>query len=224
MNTFTYNGREYRLDITQDDTMGHPWHEHDGHGVVRVSCTPHREGRSDKRPGERPLNDPSRNGYQYYYNWRATMRLALRDGWGAAGGRQPGETHCAYAARAVQADFDLLRRYLAGDIVWQCIYVTSPGGREEHLGGILDEWGGTHVMECAREQAEELEHEDNTEADALRGELREVRARVRALADAVRLHPLPGTVCEQLRKDLAHARAEFRDAVARLRVLQGVQS
>lgn len=86
-----------------------PWDD-DGHGPVRKSN--HRHGvnwstNGDKKPGERPLNCPDRNEYQFYYDWQQAMKIAKRDGWNAAPYDAPNR-----ALRAVQADFDFLRGFL----------------------------------------------------------------------------------------------------------------
>jgi hypothetical protein len=82
----------------------------DGHGSVRKSN--HRHGvnwstNGDKKPGERPLNCPDHNEYQFYYDWQQAMKIAKRDGWNATPYDAPNR-----ALRAVHADFDFLRGFL----------------------------------------------------------------------------------------------------------------
>lgn len=143
--TFTRGELTFTVQFEHDETMGHPWDEHDGHGPVRESRTRHSQG-GDKRPGERPLNSPDRGEYQYYYDWQGATRLARRDGWGHPDGLQA----------AVQADFDYCRRYLAGDWHWTGVIVTC-----EETGGTESLWGiedtdGTYCTEVAFELADEL--------------------------------------------------------------------
>jgi len=74
MDTITIDGREYRVEIEQDEFADAPWDNSDGHGSVRRSSHRHIEGDSDKRPSERPLNSPGRHEYQYYYYIHPTRR------------------------------------------------------------------------------------------------------------------------------------------------------
>ena len=76
--TFQHGGRRFRF-ITEHDDMGPPWEEHDGHGIV--SEWRHREGEG-RRTGELVLSR-DRHSTQYY-DFRETMALAKKDGWGCA--------------------------------------------------------------------------------------------------------------------------------------------
>jgi hypothetical protein len=163
--SFTHNGHEFTLEIKRDCGMRAPWIEHDGHGVVRQSTTRHRACEGGKRPGEWPLNHANRNEYQYYYDFKATIKLAARDSWGvspevieaftAKHGKLP--TAKQIRAMAVEADFDYLRKYLAGDLEWYSICVThTESGECECLGGILCDDGDDYLMDCARELAGQI--------------------------------------------------------------------
>lgn len=108
--TIEHLGVTVRIEYFHDADAGMPWENSDGHGPVRK--TTHRHGvnwstNGDKRPGERPMNYPDRNEYQFYYDWQAAMRIAKRDGWNAEPYDAPNK-----ALRAVQADFDFLRSFL----------------------------------------------------------------------------------------------------------------
>lgn len=162
--TFEVNGRQYRVDFEQDDTQGYPWDWSDGHGPVRQSSKPHRDGSSDKRPNERPLNIAGRNEYQFYYDWQQAIKDAKRDGWNTAPYDAPDR-----ALRAVQADFDYLRNYIEGDWCYLVVTVTDVETEEYTcLGGV--ESLGDYASECAYDMAKELYHNhavSNRFADAM---------------------------------------------------------
>jgi hypothetical protein len=113
------------------------------------------------------LNSPDRHEYQYYYDFKATIKLAARDSWGvspedieaytATHGKAP--TAKQIRAMAVEADFEYLRKYLAGDVAWYSICVTRvDSGECEYLGGILCEGDDAYMMDCARELAEQIRY------------------------------------------------------------------
>lgn len=150
MDTITIDGREYRVEIEQDEFADAPWDNSDCYGPVRRSNRRHIEGESDKRPSERPLNSPGRHEYQYYYDWQAACRTVRADGWNCAPYDAPNRVQ-----RAVQADFDYLRRYLAGDWCYVSITVTdAETGESDTLCGV-DDFGG-NAQEVAQELAEGL--------------------------------------------------------------------
>lgn len=103
---FEHAGHTFRVQYEPDQYAGYPWENSDGHGPVRKSSHRHGEHGS-KAPGERPLNNPDRNEYQFYYDWKAACALAKVDGWNAEPFDAPNRI-----ARAVQADFDFLAGYL----------------------------------------------------------------------------------------------------------------
>lgn len=148
--TFELNGREFRVKFEQDDCSEPPWSCCDGHGPVRQSKNPHWHRETDKKPGERPLNKPGRNEYQFYYDWAEAVRIAKADGWNTAPYDAPNA-----AARAVQADFDYLRGYIAGDWCYLVVIVTDiETGESDSLGmvGSL----GDYASECVYELADDL--------------------------------------------------------------------
>ena len=83
------NGWYITSRIEYDEFMDPPWEAHDGHGVV-----------SNWEHGERDTSRwvlcSDRNSYRYY-DWRESLKIAKRDGWG------PGET-----MDAVRADYEHL--------------------------------------------------------------------------------------------------------------------
>jgi hypothetical protein len=113
-----------------DEFCEPPWESSDCHGPVRKSNNAHNEYRSDKKPGERPLNSASRNEYQYYYDWQEAMKMAKRDNWNTAPYDAPNK-----ALRAVQQDFDYLRGWVNNK--WHYVFVTVEyEDQTESIGGV----------------------------------------------------------------------------------------
>lgn len=133
------DGRRFRVNIETDDTPLAPWEDNEGTGIVRKCDPSHRAQPSVKRPGERPLNSPDRNQYQYYYDWQATMHKAHADGWGlspddrvalvAKLGREP--TQGEVVGEAVRIDFERLRAWLADLWCYVGVIVTDVTDDEE---------------------------------------------------------------------------------------------
>lgn len=113
--TFEYKGRTFKVKYEQDIYADPPWDQSDGHGPVRKSTRPHGSS-GDKRPGERPLNCPGRNEYQFYYDWQAACKMARRDWWNAEPYDAPNRIQ-----RAVQADFVFLSSWLRN--MWEYVGV-----------------------------------------------------------------------------------------------------
>lgn len=120
-------GRTFRVNLPYDDTNRAPWEESDGHGPVRKVNTAHCHREGVKRPGERPMNRPDRNEYQYFYDWQEAAKMARVDGWNAAPFDAPNRIE-----RAVLADFNFLSGWINGD--WQYVGVVVE---------LLDEEGET---------------------------------------------------------------------------------
>lgn len=101
--TQTVDGFTVSARIEADDYNNAPWENDCGHGPVTGW------ERREKRAGERVLCS---DGFsKRFYDFAGAVRIARRDGWGCAGGRLPGETARAYAARAAEADFQRLRAW-----------------------------------------------------------------------------------------------------------------
>lgn len=98
---FTFSGQTYRAEIMHDEFMGAPWKKHCGHGLVSDWIT------RAKRPGERVLTH-DRGSYRYY-DIQAATKIAKWEGWNA----EPFTpcSDCERAARAVEADFQNLRKW-----------------------------------------------------------------------------------------------------------------
>lgn len=166
MYAITIDGREYRVKIEQDEFADAPWDNSDGHGPVRRSNRRHVEGESDKRPGERPLNSPSRHKPQFYYDWQSACLTARADGWNSAPYGVPNRVQ-----RAVQADFDYLRGFLAGDWCYVTVTVTDDEtGESDTLCGVGDV--GEYAQEVAQELAKVLAREAERSATQERIERR----------------------------------------------------
>lgn len=140
--------------IEADEFHGAPWEEYDGHGPVTLWET------RAKRPGELILNG-DRHGYCRFYDFAEACRIARRDGWGTADGRQPGESARAYAARAARADFDVLRAWCNDD--WHYVTLTVTAAIDDvelasfSIGGIECNYPGSdnsYLTECADDAAD----------------------------------------------------------------------
>ena len=129
-----------------DSEADAPWDSFEGHGPVRRSNSVHTEQRSDKKPGERPLNNPCRGEYQFYYDWKSATQSARADGWNAAPYDAPNRVQ-----RAIQADFDYLRGYIENDWCYVGVIITDTDGND--LGSL---WGVETFKDYHREQAREM--------------------------------------------------------------------
>ena len=177
--TVRVDGETFRVALTADDYADPPWDNSDCHGPVRAL-----RRMDDKNPGERPLTDlRDSRGTPYVYDWQAAMKQALRDGWGAPDGRRPGETAGAYAARAVEADFQYLRRWCCNDWTYICIEVTDRHGESTFLGCVDYEGDGrndAHIGECVANMARDLRHDRITAWRTALARARTQRARIAA--------------------------------------------
>lgn len=111
-------GYTAKIEYSYDTDNGAPWNNSDGHGVVRKTPSRHADGYSDKKPGERPLNQAGRNEYQFHYDWAGACKTAKKDGWNTEPYDAPEKV-----ARAVQADFDYLRGYIVGNWFYVDVFV-----------------------------------------------------------------------------------------------------
>ena len=136
----------YIVEFVHDADADAPWENCDGHGTVRKSRNVHVEGRSDKKPGERPLNCPDRNEYQFYYDWQEATQIAKRDGWNNATFDAPNRVQ-----RAVQADFDYLRGWIYSNWVYVGVIVKDDQGNT-----LNSLWGVETLSDYHVEVAQEL--------------------------------------------------------------------
>jgi hypothetical protein len=95
------NGWKIKVEFCYDTDTGPPWKECDGHGVVY-------EARSrEEYMDDWLLNDD--RGWYRYYDWKASLKLAIKDGWGC----KPYDI--SSAMDAVKADYEFLRRWCNDD-------------------------------------------------------------------------------------------------------------
>jgi hypothetical protein len=114
----TIKGCNVIVSVHQDQHMGEPWNEHDGHGIVSEWTT------RNKSAGELILHQDGRS--KLFYDFAETMKIAKRDGWGLSPerlsklekrlGRKP--TTGQIVADAVSRDFEHLRQWCNGDWCW----------------------------------------------------------------------------------------------------------
>jgi hypothetical protein len=137
------NGFSIQVDVTQDEFMGEPWKEHDGHGIVRKSRSEH------KNPGERVLVPG------YFYDIQESIKIAKRDDWGCEHGihtvnhsdgtysySTTHKTKGERAACAVQQDFDYCQGYVNDNWTWVGVIVTLCYTDEE---GDMEELGSDSI-------------------------------------------------------------------------------
>lgn len=188
--TFEHAGRTFRVRYEPDTDAALPWDECDGHGVIRKAHAPHYDGRTDKRPGERPMNQPGRNEWQFYYDWAATTRKARAEGWGLGDGdwwklaaQVNGEpTAGQVIAESVRRDFEFCSYCISDDMPYVGVIVELLGPEDEE--GECETVSGTSIwgvetfrdyhMTYAFELAAEVEYE---RATVWRAALKEARER-----------------------------------------------
>lgn len=158
--TFEHEGRSFKVTIKPDDSGETPWESSDGHGPVSDWRRHNPDtGRPAKRAGERLLFSDGRSAR--FYDWAKAIKLAQKDGWGTLDARHPDETLKHYRARAVEADFEYLRRWCEGDWYYVGVIVTllddegAETDESESLWGIESE-SPDYLTETAYELAEEI--------------------------------------------------------------------
>lgn len=143
-----------------DDCMSQPWNEECGHGPVR----------SLSRYSDRKAPSEMLLGEGWAYDFAEACKIALRDGWGIAGGKMEGESAKAYAARCAMADFKHLQAWCNDD--WHyCVLVVTVHceGVEmafESLGGMYS-GDDDYLTETANELAETALEAAKVEAERL---------------------------------------------------------
>jgi hypothetical protein len=155
---FEHKGRRFRVHIERDEHHEPPWESNDGHGPVRASSA------ANKRPGERVLYKDRHT--HWYYDWQAATKLARKDGWNVAPFDVPNRIE-----RAVQADFDYLRRWCNNDwwYVGVCVELLNSEGMpitdkyEAALWGIESDIDD-YIEQVALELASEVQEPPQTDA------------------------------------------------------------
>jgi len=145
--TFDRDGFTWKVSTHVDESMGAPWNESDGHGIVSEW------ERRAKRPGEVIIAKD--HGACIFYNVQSTQALAVRDGWSVAGAS--GMSRRAAAAAAVREDVRRMRAWCADEWCYVGIIVERirESGREvctvtESLWGIESD-SGDYLAEVAEE-------------------------------------------------------------------------
>lgn len=168
-------GHEFRLRVMADDTSEAPWERCDGHGPVRCGSS------SDKRPGERLLC--SSHHSRWYYDWQAACKLARKDGWNTKPYDAPNQIE-----RAVQADFDYLRRWLNNDwcYIGVCVELLDEDGdpaTDKYANAVwgIESESDEYIAEVAIEMANQCAESEGItlqqRSKAWRGALHEARER-----------------------------------------------
>lgn len=136
--------------LENDDDNEPPWSMCDGHGPVSEWT------RRDKLPGERVLCED--HGSKRYYDFQAAVKEARKDGWDAPPYKTG--TKGQQAVRAVEADFEYLRRWCNGD--WRYVGVVLSVSRngfelDRHAASLwgIESEAGEHLVDIANELLEE---------------------------------------------------------------------
>lgn len=156
--TFTHRGYTFKVRFPHDEDHGAPWEECDGHGPVSDWT------RRAKRPGERILIEDRES--RRYYDVAEALQIARRDQWNTLSIPAPagGETPRQQAARAVEADYEYLRRWCRDE--WQYVGVVvclcdDDGNADGGEGTEASVWGiesdaDDYLTETAYELADEI--------------------------------------------------------------------
>lgn len=143
----------FSVKFERDEDAGAPWDNCEGHGVVSDW------ERRSKYPGELILNSDGRGNFRFY-DFAASCRLALRDGWDAAPYNGGTETKRQQAAKAARADFEYLRSWCANEWEYVGVIVTllDEDGDETEVSDSLwcVESRDDYHHETARQLADEL--------------------------------------------------------------------
>lgn len=136
--TLEYQGKDYVVEIMQDDYQPKPWQEFDGHGEVSDWTS------RDKTPGELIL--ATHKGQKLYYDFQATTKRAKLEGWSVT--TSENLTFKQRVRAAVLADFEHLQKFCDGRWYFAYLSVTDPRtGDTEALGGIEYSEGGLQEVE-----------------------------------------------------------------------------
>jgi len=162
------SGLKFAVRLAFDESMGAPWDEHCGHGVVSDWTT------RDKGPGERVLNDD--RGRRRFYDVQASMERARADGWGISTARRAeleakkGRplTRGEVVAEAVEADYQRLRGWCDDRWHWCGVVVTLLDVEGEDTDTDASLWG---IESDSREYHAEVAHDLARElADGITGD------------------------------------------------------
>lgn len=147
---FRRKGTWFHVKHEPDVEAGPPESHSDGHGVV-LEWQPRLSEEEVTSRGLRELHAEAHSrGEVIYYDVRATRVVAARDKWG---------TTEADRERAIEADFEFLRGWHAGDWVYVGVVVRALTGK--HKGWEASLWGlesndEKHLSDTARDLADEI--------------------------------------------------------------------
>lgn len=162
---FELDGLTFKAEIADDDAMGPPWKEHDGHGVVSDWCN----FDSNTNTSDRVLCAGDYGRSVRYYEMTTSYYKAENEGWGISDeerqhltvmlGREP--TAEEVLKHAVELDFLRLQGWCEGRWEWVGVVVTlldvdgNPTDESESLWGIESD-AGDYLNEVAKELAAEI--------------------------------------------------------------------
>lgn len=157
----------FRVRLEEDDDTQPPWERSEGHGRVSLF-----KGRSDKKPGERPMHC-SNSGLDRYYDWSEAVRRAREEGWrphDLTDEQAATMTKGQIALAAVQEDFERMRDWCHDE--WRylgiIVEVAEPAAFrynprrvesefESSVWGVESDWA-EGIVDHARELIAELLH------------------------------------------------------------------
>lgn len=168
--TIDVGDKSFLVEIERDESMGEPWKEHDGHGIITEW------ERRDKAPHERVLCEDHRS--HRYYDVRESTELAKRDGWGCSHSTvTDGKFHHGHKSKreaiacAVDQDFNRMRGWCNDEWSWVGVIVTmlDDDGKKTDVTDSL--WGiesdsTDYIDQTAQEMAESLAKTVNDELRA----------------------------------------------------------
>lgn len=122
------NGWKIKVEFQYDNDSGPPWENCDGVGVIE-------ESRYRGRPGEYGEYDDwilnSDYGWYHYYDWKATLPEAIRDGWNTKPYHFANKREQAMAA--MRSTCDYLREWCNNDWWYVGMIVTLLDQNDEEL-------------------------------------------------------------------------------------------
>lgn len=177
-------GLTFSVQLQRDEDHEPPWEAGDGHGVV-LDWQPTLDRNVADAANLRPLAEE--HGRTRYYDFAASIRLALKDKWGLSPeemakqremrGKEPTITH-----RAVQLDYEYIRDWCQDRWEYVGVIVTLPGtSLQRSLWGIESN-DHKYIAETACELAGEIARDGITEIQPEIQALQKVRVQLRRAA------------------------------------------
>ena len=159
-------GFKLKFEIQYDDYHEPPWEDCDGMGVVTDWIHGYRD---EEKYGWELCNDYHSHRY---YDWRATLPEAMRDGWDAP--PYGGNDKRAKAMRAMKSKYEFLRGWCNEDwwYVGWIVTLYDPNGDEidsESVWGYESE-SMDYIASCARDAAAHMLRKAHREFFAERGD------------------------------------------------------